>query len=225
VLLAISSISAGFLLRGSTLAAKPEGKSEKTSLREALALKPYRIALVISFSTGFIIFGMGRSIVPLFMVEEMKVSTTYMGVGFTLASIVNGALLLRAGRISDEKGRRLVAVVGSSALFISTALLLITVQAWIFFPAMIFSGVAGAYLATVPGSLIGDVLKGKGGQVIALQQMSGDFAAMVSPILLGAISDAGGFRPAFLVATILMAAVVLVSTRIPETRNTVHSKY
>jgi hypothetical protein len=53
-------------------------------------------------------------------------------------------------------------------------------------------------------------------------QMSGDFAAMVSPILLGAISDAGGFRPAFLVATALMAAIVLVTTRIPETRNSVH---
>jgi MFS family permease len=224
VLLAISSISAGLLLRGSHLAAKPEGKSEKTSLREAFALKPYRIALVISFSTGFIIFGMGRSIVPLFMVEEMHVSTTYMGVGFTIASIVNGSLLLRAGRLSDEKGRRIVAVVGSSALFISTALLLFTIQAWIFFPAMIFSGIAGAYLATVPGSLIGDVLKGKGGQVIAVQQMSGDFAAMVSPILLGAISDAGGFRPAFIVATILMAAVVLVATRIPETRNSVHPR-
>jgi MFS family permease len=224
VLLAISSISAGLLLRGSHLAAKPEGKSEKTSLREAFALKPYRIALVISFSTGFIIFGMGRSIVPLFMVEEMHVSTTYMGVGFTLASIVNGSLLLRAGRLSDEKGRRMVAVVGSSALFISTALLLFTVQAWIFFPAMIFSGIAGAYLATVPGSLIGDVLKGKGGQVIAVQQMSGDFAAMVSPILLGAISDAGGFRPAFVVATVMMAAVVMVTTQIPETRNSVRKE-
>jgi MFS family permease len=222
VLLAVSSISAGLLLRGSHLAAKPEGKSETTSLREAFALKPYRIALVISFSTGFIIFGMGRSIVPLFMVEEMRASTTYMGVGFTIASIVNGALLLRAGRLSDEKGRRLVAVIGSAALFISTALLAVTVQAWIFFPAMIFSGIAGAYLATVPGSLIGDVLKGKGGQVIAVQQMSGDFAAMVSPILLGAISDAGGFRPAFILSAILMAAVVLVATRIPETRNSVH---
>ena len=222
VLLTISSISAGFLLRGSTLAAKPESKSDKTSLREAFALKPYRIALAISFSTGFIIFGMGRSIVPLFMVEDMHVSTTYMGIGFTLASITNGALLLRAGRLSDEKGRRFVAVVGSSALFISTALLLFTVQAWIFFPAMIFSGIAGAYLATVPGSLVGDVLKGKGGQVIAVMQMSGDFAAMVSPILLGAISDAGGFRPAFVVATALMAAIMLITTRIPETRNSVH---
>ena len=222
VLLAISSISAGLLLRGSQLAAKPEGKVEKTSLKEAFALKPYRIALAISFSTGFILFGMGRSIVPLFMVEEMKVSTTYMGVGFTFASIANGLLLLRAGRLSDEKGRRFVAIVGSSALFISTALLLFAVQAWIFFPAMVFSGIAGAYLATVPGSLVGDVLKGKGGQVIAVMQMSGDFAAMISPILLGAISDVGGFRPAFIVATVLMAVIVLITTRIPETRNSVH---
>jgi MFS family permease len=113
-------------------------------------------------------------------------------------------------------------MIGSSALLISTALLLFTVKAWIFFPAMIFSGIAGAYLSTVPGSLVGDVLKGKGGQVIAVMQMSGDFAAMIAPILLGAISDAGGFRPAFLVATVLMAAIVLVTTRIPETRNSVH---
>jgi MFS family permease len=223
-LLAISSISAALLLKGSTLAAKPENKSERTSIGAALKLKPYRIALVISFSTGFILFGMGRSIVPLFMVEDMKASTTYMGVGFTLASIANGLLLLRAGRLSDEKGRRFVAMVGSSALFISTALLLLTYDKWVFIPAMIFSGIAGAYLSTVPGSLVGDVLKGKGGQVIAVLQMSGDFAAMIAPVLLGAISDAGGFRPAFILATLLMAAVVLVTTRIPETRNSVHSK-
>mgnify|MGYP000039951639 CR=1 FL=1 len=221
-LLAVSSISAALLLRGSQLAAKPVNASEKTSIRTALALKPYRIALVISFSTGFILFGMGRSIVPLFMVEDMDASTTFMGVGFTLASIANGALLLRAGRLSDEKGRRFVAVIGSSALFISTLLLLLTFNKWIFMPAMIFSGIAGAYLSTVPGSLVGDVLKGKGGQVIAIMQMSGDFAAMIAPVLLGAISDAGGFRPAFILATILMAAVVLVTTRIPETRNIAH---
>lgn len=221
-LLAISSISGAFLLRNSTLAARPSEKAEKTSLRDAFALKPYRIALVISFSTGFILFGMGRSILPLFMVEEMDVSTTYMGVGFTIASVVNGLLLLRAGRLSDEKGRRFVAVIGSGALTISTFLLLVTYQAWVFFPAMIFSGIAGAYLSTVPGSLIGDVLKGKGGQVIALMQMSGDFAAMVAPVALGALTDAFGYRPAFLVSTVVMVLIFLVTTRIPETRNTVH---
>lgn len=223
-LLAIASILGAFMLRNSTLAAKPTERSEKTSIRMAFALKPYRIALLISFSTGFILYGMGRSILPLFMVEEMKVSTTYMGVGFTLASIANGLLLLRAGRQNDLKGRRYVAVIGSGALTISTLLLVITYQAWVFLPAMIFSGIAGAYLATVPGSLVGDVLKGKGGQVIALMQMSGDFAAMVAPVLLGAISDAYGYRPAFLISAVITAAIFLVATRIPETRNTVHEK-
>ena len=223
-LLAIASILGAFMLRNSTLAAKPTERSEKTSLRAAFALKPYRIALLISFSTGFILYGMGRSILPLFMVEEMKVSATYMGVGFTLASIANGLLLLRAGRQNDLKGRRYVAVIGSGALTISTLLLVITYQAWIFLPAMIFSGIAGAYLATVPGSLVGDVLKGKGGQVIALMQMSGDFAAMVAPVLLGAISDAYGYRPAFLISAVITGAIFLVATRIPETRNTVHSE-
>lgn len=224
-LLAISSLTGAFLLRNSALAAKPEFMAEKTSIRDALKLKPYLIALVISFGTGWILFGMGRSIVPLFMVEEMGVSTTYMGVGFTLASIANGALLLHAGRLSDERGRRYVAITGSAALTLSTLLLSITYQAWIFFPAMIFSGIAGAYLATVPGSLVGDVLQGKGGQVIALLQMSGDFAAMVAPVLLGAISDAtGDFRPAFIVSTVLVSVILIISTRIPETRNTVHAR-
>jgi MFS family permease len=221
-LLSISAISGAFLLRNSKIAARPENKAEKTSLRDAFALKPYRIALLISFSTGFILYGMGRSILPLFMVEEMKVSTTYMGIGFTLASIANGLLLLRAGKQSDVKGRRYVAVIGSGALTISTLLLVITYQAWIFLPAMIFSGIAGAYLATVPGSLVGDVLKGKGGQVIALMQMSGDFAAMVAPVLLGAISDLYGYRPSFLLSAVITAAILVVATRIPETRNTVH---
>lgn len=225
VLLTISSISAGFLLRSSALAAKPESKdkSDNTSLREALKLKPYWIALSISFATGWILFGMGRSILPLFMVEEMDVSTTYMGIGFTLASVANGALLLRAGRLSDEKGRRYVAMIGTAALALSTFLLLITFQSWIFFPAMLFSGIAGAYLSTIPGSLVGDVLKGKGGQVIAVMQMSGDFAAMIAPIFLGAMIDiTGDYRPAFAVSTVLVLLIFFVTTRIPETRNTVH---
>ncbi len=224
VLLTISAITGGFMLRNSALTAKPSSKAEKTSLREAFALKPYRMALAISFGTGFIIFGMSRSILPIFMVEKLEVSTAYMGVGFTIASVVNGLLLLRAGRLSDERGRRYVAMIGTAAMLISTLLLLVTVQSWIFFPAMFFMGIAGAYLSTVPGSLIGDVLKGKGGQVIALMQMSGDFAAMVAPIVLGALADiTGQFWPAFLVSSVLMAGLLALTTRIPETRNTVHS--
>ena len=106
---------------------------------------------------------------------------------------------------------------------LSTLLITFTVRPWIFFVAMFFLGIAGAFISTVPGSLVGDVLKGSGGKVIALQQMSGDFAAMLSPVLLGAISDAGGFMSAFLLSSILVVGIFYVATRIPETRQTVHT--
>jgi len=117
-----------------------------------------------------------------------------------------------------------VAVIGSIALLISTLLILVTFNAWVFLPAMIVSGIAGAFIGGVPGTLVGDVLKGKGGQVIALLQMSGDFGAVVAPILLGVIADAFGYRPAFALTAIFMAVIVVVAFRIPETRNTVHNK-
>ena len=104
------------MLRNSALTAKPSSKAEKTSLREAFALKPYRMALAISFGTGFIIFGMSRSILPIFMVEKLEVSTAFMGVGFTVASVVNGLLLLRAGRQSDERGQ--IRLIGTGSVSI-----------------------------------------------------------------------------------------------------------
>lgn len=219
ILLVISSIAGGFLLRNSVLAARPESKQESISIREVFTLKPYLIALTISFGTGWIIFGMSRSIVPLFMVEDMKVSASFMSIGFTLSSVANGLLLLYAGKLSDIRGRRYVAVIGTASMTLATILLIVTFHPWVFMVSMLLFGIAGAFIATVPGSLIGDILTGSGGKVIALQQMSGDFAAMLSPILLGAISDAGGFRPAFIVSAILIAGVFVVATRIPETRN------
>ena len=65
---------------------------------------------------------------------------------------------------------------------------------------------------------MGDVLEGKGGQVIGLFQMSGDAGAMVAPLILGTIADHYGFRPAFLTSAVLMSVAVLVATKLPETR-------
>jgi MFS family permease len=65
---------------------------------------------------------------------------------------------------------------------------------------------------------VGDVLEGKGGQVIGLFQMSGDAGAMVAPIILGFIADHYGFRPAFLASAALMAVAVIVAMKLPETR-------
>ena len=88
-----------------------------------------------------------------------------------------------------------------------------------FIAASVIVGFAGAFLSTTPYAIVGDVLEGKGGQVIGLFQMAGDAGAMIAPIALGAIADSYGYRPAFFVTAALMAFAVLVSTKLPETRS------
>ena len=216
-----ASASGAFLLRNSTLAAKPTASQEREtiSLRSALALKPYRRALIISFITAWVLFGMSRSILPLFMVEEIKVSPSFMGLGFTISTVINGIFLMKAGKLSDINGRRYSAVIGTSFLTLFILALAVTTEPWMFLAASVIVGFGGAFLSTTPSAIVGDVLEGKGGQVIGLFQMAGDAGAMVAPLILGAIADGYGYRPAFLVTAALMLVAVAVSIKLPETRS------
>ena len=216
-----ASASGAFLLRNSALAAKPTVKEERETitLKSALALKPYRSALIISFITSWVLFGMSRSILPLFMVEEIKVSPSFMGLGFTISTIINGVFLLKAGKLSDLNGRRYSAVLGTSFLTLFILALALTTKPWMFIAASVIVGFGGAFLSTTPSAIVGDVLEGKGGQVIGLFQMAGDAGAMVAPLILGAIADGYGYRPAFLISAALMLVAVAVSIKLPETRS------
>ena len=219
VLLIVSSVAGGFLLRNSVLAARPTEKSiqEKTSIREALSSKPYLIALTISFCSASVLFGMSRSILPLFMVEEMKSTAGYIGLGFTISSVIQGFLLIKAGGLSDSRGRKFSALMGTSLLAISVVVLVGTVQPWMFLLSMVIGAFGSIFLSST-AAIVGDVMKGKGGQVIALFQMSGDAGAMVAPVVLGFIADHYGFRPAFAVSAALMFLAFFVATKLPETR-------
>jgi MFS family permease len=219
VLLVLSSAAGGFLLRNSVLAARPTEKSAKESgsIREALSNKPYLIALTISFCSASILFGMSRSILPLFMVEEMKSTAGYLGLGFTISSVIQGLLLIKAGGLSDSRGRKFSAIMGTSLLAISVLVLVGTVHPWMFLLSMVIGAFGSIFLSST-AAIVGDVMKGKGGQVIALFQMSGDAGAMIAPIALGFIADHYGFRPAFAVSAGLMFIALFVATKLPETR-------
>jgi MFS family permease len=219
-LLVVASAAGGFLLRNSALTARPTEKSSavKTSIREALAMKPYVIALVISFITAWVLFGMSRSVLPLFMVEDMKSTASFIGIGFTISAVVQGIYLLKAGRLSDERGRKFASISGLIYLCVSVALLALTFNPWMFLLSMFIGAFGSAFLSTTPSAIVGDVLKGKGGQVIALYQMSGDAGAMVAPIVLGFVADHYGFRATFALTALLIALVIIVATKLPETR-------
>jgi len=221
VLLFCSGVVALFFLKGESIGAKvKDGTTEPaTTIREALAMPAYRIALVLAFIGTWVFFGMRASILPVFVTEELNSTTAVVGYGFAISAIVQGAILLRAGRLSDQKGRRAAAIIGANIVFVGVLILTFAVNAWMFLLSMIVLGFGGAFLSTTPASMVGDVMKGKGGKVIAIFQMAGDAGMIFGPIIIGWISDVYSYRTAFgFSAGIFLIALALVY-KIPETRN------
>ena len=221
ILLLCSGIVAFFFLKGDHIgtSAPVSENLESTSISEALRMKPYLIALVLTFISTWIFFGLRASILPIFVTEELNSTTTVVGYGLTLSAVLQGVFLLRAGRFSDTKGRRAVAVIGANVVFVGVLLLTFSTHVWMFLASMAVIGFGGAFLATAPASIVGDVIRGRGGKVIAIFQMAGDAGMMVGPIIIGAISDVYSYRTAFgFSAAIFVIALVLVY-QIPETRN------
>ena len=219
-MLLVSGTVAHFFLKGEKIGKREKDldTSEHTSVREALSMKPYRIALVLTFIVSWVIFGLRASIMPIFVTEELGSTTAVVGYGFALGAIFQGALLIRGGRLSDSKGRRYTSVIGASICLVGMIVLTLAIHPWMYLISMSIIGIGGAFLSTTPSSIVGDIIRGRGGQVIAVFQMAGDAGMIAGPIIIGLLSDKYSYRTAFAVSAAVFAFGALLTTRIPETR-------
>lgn len=221
ILLLCAGIVAFFFLKGDKIGVHTTTSAveESTSVAEALRMKPYLIALVLTFISTWVTFGLRASILPIFVTEDLKSTTAIVGYGLAISAIMQGIFLLRAGRYSDQKGRKASAVIGANVVFVAVLILTFSTHVWMFIASMAILGFGGAYLTTTPASIVGDLIRGKGGKVIAIFQMAGDAGMMVGPIVIGAISDAYSYRAAFGASTAIFIIVLILVYQIPETRN------
>lgn len=220
ITLICSGLIAGKYLKSSTLTADHENDTTDSQMKisKAIKLAPYRIALVMAFIGSWALFGLRSSILPLFVTESLHSSTAVVGYGFTLAALFQGSLLLQAGKTSDIRGRKYVSLIGTSIVMVGIVILILSVHPWMYLFSMVIMGAGTAFIATVPASIVGDILEGRGGQVIALFQMAGDAGMMVGPIVVGAISDVYSYRTAFIATAVIFAISIVLSARLPETR-------
>jgi MFS family permease len=221
ILLFCSGLVALFFLKGDSIGVKKQSQSDvaATTIREALAMPAYRIALVLAFIGTWVFFGMRASILPVFVTEELDSTTAVVGYGFAISAIVQGAILFKAGRYSDKKGRRAASIIGANIVFAGVLVLTFSVNAMMFLLSMIILGFGGAFLSTTPASMVGDVIKGKGGKVIAIFQMAGDAGMIFGPIIIGWISDVYSYRTAFGFSAAIFLIALVLAYKIPETRN------
>jgi MFS family permease len=83
--------------------------------------------------------------------------------------------------------------------------------------AMALLGVAGAADSVAPGAVMGDVVAGGGGTVVAVFQMAGDLGAVIGPVAAGWIADAHGYGATFFVSAAVSLAPIPAVLRAPET--------
>jgi MFS family permease len=187
-------------------------------LHEALKIRPYLYSLFLAFLGSWIFFGMRSSILPLYAIDDLGVSTAVVGLSFTLALIAQGAVMVRAGKYSDKNGRRPVILVGFAITLVSLILLTLSTNVTFYLISMLVLGL-GAGFATSAGAIVGDVIKGKSGKVYAFWQMAGDAGMMVGPLLLGVVADLFTYRTAVLVSALVFSLAIVIAIRIPETNS------
>src|SRR3954454_16176328 len=210
-------------LRHSDLAARQSSRSAPLPLAVALRNRAYLAALAAAFAGDFALVGARSAIVPLYVRESLHLSAGWAYAAFLIVSLVSGALLLPTGKVADTVGRRPVILVG--LLVGATAFLLLPALPAIagLLTATVLIGVAATSDSVAPGAVMGDVVAGTGGTVVAVFQMAGDLGAVLGPVVTGWVADTAGYSPAFAVCAAVCALPVFAVLAAPETLVRDHS--
>lgn len=208
----------GAELRGAQLGDRAPGEpGAVVRLRQALRHRGYWAALAGTLAAQWAVVGVRGAVVPLFVVESLHLQTRWTYVAFFVASAVSGSLLLPVGRLADTRGRRPVLAAGLLLGAAGMALLAVAVGPATLLLAMVLLGGAGAALAVAPGAIVGDVVAGRGGTVVATYQMAGDAGAVAGPLIAGWLADGHGFPAAFVMAAVVATLPLGVVWSAPET--------
>jgi MFS family permease len=204
-------------LRHSELAARQSTRTEPLALVVALRHRAYLAALAAAFAGDFALVGARSAMLPLYVRESLHLSSGWVYAAFLMVSLVSGALLLPVGKLADSVGRRPVIAFG----LLSGALAFLVLPA---VPAVtglvvatLLIGVAAASDSVAPGAVMGDVVAGSGGTVVAVFQMAGDLGAVLGPVVTGWVADRAGYSPAFVLCAMVCAVPVVAVALAPET--------
>jgi DHA1 family multidrug resistance protein-like MFS transporter len=204
-------------LRHSELAARDSARSEPMALRLALGQRAYLAALAAAFAGDFALVGARSAMLPLYVREDLGLSSSWVYAAFLIVSLVSGALLLPMGKVADTVGRRPVIALGLVVGAVAF-LVLPTVPAIAgLVIATLLIGVAAASDSVAPGAVMGDVVAGRGGTVVAVFQMAGDLGTVLGPVVTGFVADQAGYSPAFVLCAVVCVLPLLIVLAAPET--------
>lgn len=187
------------------------------TVRQAVRIPAFRAAAVANLADNWASLGVRAAIVPLLVVEALHRSPIWTGIGLTVFTVGNVCTLMLGSRYTDRRGRRPVLLTGCLGSAAGCALLMPHPSLPLFLVAMAVFGAGSGLLDVAPGAMLGDVVGGRGGTVVASYQMAGDLGSLSGPLVAGALADTAGFSAAFGVTAGVLVVAAGVGLRAPET--------
>jgi MFS family permease len=220
-MLVVPAVIAAAVLRdgsGRRAAAGPRPKQSFTAIARALRDRAYRAAAGANLADGFATIGVRSAIVPLFVRDVLHRSAIWTGIGFGVVAVLNAATLLPGGRLADRLGRRPVVVTGCLVSAGGMVMLALVPGLAGYLAGLAVLGLGSGLLDVGPAAMIGDILGGQGGIVVASYQMAGDIGAVTGPVTAGYLVDVATYGAAFGAAAAVLGLAAVVGLFAPETR-------
>jgi MFS family permease len=190
-----------------------------TVLARALHSRAYRAAASASFADGFAAMGVRSAIVPLFVRDVLHRSMFWTGLGFLAFAALNAVALLPGGKAADSLGRRPVIIVGCTAFAGGMVTVALLPDLCGYMAALAVSGLGSGLLDVAPSAMIGDILTGPDGTLVASYQMAGDAGAVIGPVAAGLLVDTASYAAAFWLAGAVLGLVAILGFFAPETHS------
>ncbi len=220
-MLLVPALIAAAILRDAprrTAAADRHQARPFAEMARALRSRAYLAASSANLADGFAVIGVRSAIVPLFVRDVLHKSAVWTGIGFGVVAVLNAVALLPAGRAADTFGRRPVVIAG--CLVSAAGLVMLTLLPGLsgYLAALAVFGLGSGLLDVAPSAMIGDILGGGGGTVVASFQMAGDLGAVAGPVAAGYLVDTVSYGAAFGLAAAVLVGAAAAGAVAPETR-------
>lgn len=226
VALVIAAAVVAVGLRGARLRpVENHGTREVMSLAEAWRSPVYRAVLASSAANGLTNFGVRLAVLPLLAVAVLN-EAWVAGAVLAVGAIGTAVTLQFSGRLTDQKGRRPLVIIGLVIMGVSMGLLGLAqspalpvgLALSVLFLLSLVSGVGAGLVNPAQQAAVSDVIgrDRSGGRVLSTFQMAQDGGAIVGPILVGVVADRLGFGWAFAGTGLICLASVLPWLTAPE---------
>lgn len=197
---------------------QPTRHQPSTGLRQLLRDRRFTTALLVNFANGWQSNGVRNLLVPLFVVESLHRSTSFTGIAFAVAAVVQAGCLPLTGWSVDRFPRRTMVLIGALLAGVtSIGLALAGSYAWLLVLLALYA-IGASTMGSASQAMLADTVPITASPGLAAYQMSADLGTIGGPLVAGAVVDGLGLPVAWLFGAVALLAGAGLAWRLPTGR-------